>query len=70
MDISSENYLCDICVMVCILIQNVQLLGRSILFQQFACDFSLRGQYDAILCQYSQSCAGVRDGFESVFHLV
>lgn len=53
-----------------ILIQNVQLLGGGVLFQQLGCHAALGGQDDAILGQDANGCAGVRNGLEGILDLV
>jgi hypothetical protein len=52
------------------LVQDVQLLGRCILLQQLASDLPLCGENNAILCQDTERCSGVRDSLEGIFDLV
>jgi len=55
---------------VCVLVEDVELLGRCVLLQELGCDLALSGQDDAVLGQDADGGAGVRDGFESIFDLV
>lgn len=52
------------------LIEDVQLLGGGVLLQQLAGDLALGGQHDTVLCEDTESCAGMRNGFEGIFDLV
>lgn len=40
------------------------------MLQQLAGDLALGGEHDAVLCEDTESCAGMRDGLESIFDLV
>lgn len=53
-----------------VLVENVELLGGGVLFQQLGGYPALCGQDDSILGQDADGGTGVRDGFKSVLDLV
>lgn len=53
-----------------ILIENIELLGGSVLFEEFARHFPLGGQDNTITGQNTNSGAGVRDCFQCIFYLI
>ena len=53
-----------------VLVEDVELLGRAILFQEFAGDFFLCGEDNAICCEDTDCSACVGDCFHCIFDLV
>lgn len=52
------------------LVEDVELLGARVLFQQLAGDLALSGEDNSILCQHAERGSGMRDSLERVFDLV
>lgn len=54
----------------CILIEDVELLGRGVLLEKLGCDLALGSKNDAVLGEDTNGGTSMRDGLERIFNLV